>query len=39
MHSDYMGGAIPLRRGFRFPGHLLSLEGAVKFFGETVLIL
>lgn len=31
-HSNYMGGVISCRRGFRFPGHLLFLQGAVKFF-------
>lgn len=32
--SGYMGGAVHWRMGFTFPGHLLSLEGAVRFGGE-----
>lgn len=33
-HPHYMGGAIPWRRGFRFPGHLLSLEGTQSLWGH-----
>lgn len=30
-HSNYTGGVIPRRGGFRFAGYLLSLQGTVKF--------
>lgn len=34
-HPHYIGGAINWRRGFKFPGHLFSLQSAVKFFGDS----